>query len=523
LAFAEQRAPARFGFDRELRGFAESGCGFSGTCPLKIAIARGRCPALLFRHQNDPGHPPVRAISLRMKPTNARSAEPSSGPGDPSPKNPDRPESSMTEGRVDPVAQTAPPEAAIPPLLLEDDDPEPGPINEEPKFALSPAGGSAPRPPAPGELPRAYGTGRLLLMASDPVNLYAHWDLDDNQRTRFAGLSTDGLLRLRIRRENAGDQLESELPVDPQSSHSFIRVHAAGGRYVAELGYQPPSGQWQSIVSSSPVVTPAAPPAQPQAVQFGTLIFASSREDPPSAEQRAGPAKPAEPASETAGPPPLERQFPLPPPLGPPATQTPGATGELPGEVRPEGALAAPAGAILLRPGKIAAQELFPYVVPAQAGQWTQAQEQALAEIIGDTVVQRQILGSQEIEALIQGEWRLQPPPVLTLVQPQAVLKPVSSAELSQAPPVAHGFWLNVNAELILYGATEPGAQVTLGGQPIPVRPDGTFSCRFALPDGFHPLSVAALSKAGELRQVMLDFSRKTAYSEGAGSEPPLP
>ncbi len=49
----------------------------------------------------------------------------------------------------------------------------------------------------------------------------------------------------------------------------------------------------------------------------------------------------------------------------------------------------------------------------------------------------------------------------------------------SGAPPPA-GFWLNINAELIVYGATEPGAQVTLGGRPIQLRPDGTFSCRFS-------------------------------------------
>ena len=48
----------------------------------------------------------------------------------------------------------------------------------------------------------------------------------------------------------------------------------------------------------------------------------------------------------------------------------------------------------------------------------------------------------------------------------------------------AKGFWFNVNAELIIYGATEPTARVTLGGHEIKLRPDGTFSYRFSLPDG---------------------------------------
>ena len=72
------------------------------------------------------------------------------------------------------------------------------------------------------------------------------------------------------------------------------------------------------------------------------------------------------------------------------------------------------------------------------------------------------------------------------------------------------GFWLRINAELILYGATEPDASVMIGGRPIQLRPDGTFSCRFALPDGEHVVSLSALSARDDLRQVELRFSRHT-------------
>ena len=72
------------------------------------------------------------------------------------------------------------------------------------------------------------------------------------------------------------------------------------------------------------------------------------------------------------------------------------------------------------------------------------------------------------------------------------------------------GFWFNVNAELILYGATEPGASVTLDGLPLNLRPDGTFSLRFALPDGDYGLAVAASSAQGDWRQAQLRFSRRT-------------
>ncbi len=55
-------------------------------------------------------------------------------------------------------------------------------------------------------------------------------------------------------------------------------------------------------------------------------------------------------------------------------------------------------------------------------------------------------------------------------------------------------FWLVVDAELIVYGATVPGSKVTLQGQPIALRPDGTFSARFSLPDGRQEIPVEATS-----------------------------
>ncbi len=56
------------------------------------------------------------------------------------------------------------------------------------------------------------------------------------------------------------------------------------------------------------------------------------------------------------------------------------------------------------------------------------------------------------------------------------------------------GFWFILDTELIVYGATEPDAKVTLQGKPISLRPDGTFSVRFALPDGKQVIPVTATS-----------------------------
>jgi hypothetical protein len=83
-----------------------------------------------------------------------------------------------------------------------------------------------------------------------------------------------------------------------------------------------------------------------------------------------------------------------------------------------------------------------------------------------------------------------------------------AAAGAGQEPPKE--FWLNVDAEIVLYGATEPDAMVTIAGEPIRLRPDGSFSCRFALPDGHFDVLVDAVSPGNDQRQVRLRFSRLT-------------
>lgn len=76
-----------------------------------------------------------------------------------------------------------------------------------------------------------------------------------------------------------------------------------------------------------------------------------------------------------------------------------------------------------------------------------------------------------------------------------------SGALFSVSSPVKkaqeRSFWLAVNTELIVYGATEADAKLTVAGKPVQLRPDGTFSLRFALPDGKQVIPVEASSKDG--------------------------
>jgi len=76
-------------------------------------------------------------------------------------------------------------------------------------------------------------------------------------------------------------------------------------------------------------------------------------------------------------------------------------------------------------------------------------------------------------------------------------------------------FWFQLDAELIVYGATDPKARVTLQGEPVKLRPDGTFTMRFSLPDSRQIIPAVATSADGvEERTIVLAVERNTKHLE---------
>jgi len=76
-------------------------------------------------------------------------------------------------------------------------------------------------------------------------------------------------------------------------------------------------------------------------------------------------------------------------------------------------------------------------------------------------------------------------------------------------------FWFQLDAELIVYGATEPNARVTLQGEPVKLRSDGTFTMRFSLPDSRQIIPAVATSADGiEERTIVLAVERNTKHLE---------
>jgi hypothetical protein len=339
-----------------------------------------------------------------------------------------------------------------------------------------------------GVLPDSYGTQRLLLTARDPYWLFAHWDLTREQQAQYNALSADRHLVLRVYRDEVGGDPVNETHVHPESRNWFLNVAMPGTKFVAELGYFQPDGRWVTISTSAATYTPPDRMSEDTSAWFETL--------------------------------PADLEF-----------------------------------SHLVELVRTAVTENVPLIEAIQqlraAGfqglpdrrtivteRWTATQRQALAEIISRDATRRIWMGSLEITELIRRQLQLE---ISSLGVGEFSIPSSWSGALSSitsvSSPFGRGaergksFWFNVNAELIIYGATEPDATVTIGGRQIKLRPDGTFSYRFALPDGQFALpAVATSADKTDSRLADLNFSRTTHYRGEVGKhaqdpqlKPPLP
>jgi hypothetical protein len=72
-----------------------------------------------------------------------------------------------------------------------------------------------------------------------------------------------------------------------------------------------------------------------------------------------------------------------------------------------------------------------------------------------------------------------------------------------------------VDAELLVYGVSQPNSHVTLQGEPVLLRPDGTFVVRMSLADRRQVIPVVASSADGlEQRTIILAIERNTKVLE---------
>jgi hypothetical protein len=376
----------------------------------------------------------------------------------------------------------------IPPILLEGDaSPVPAAAGPGRRYVLGPGPLPAPFPLEAAALPEAYGTQKLYLTARDPHWLYAHWDFTAAQLKSYNAQSAEGHQVLRLHLDAASSAPVEQIQLHPESRHWFVPAPEAGAKYVVTLGYYDSGKNWVETARSGASLTPADSLAEEKVVSLAAIPVEVPFEEVVETVQTA--VRECEPLAA--------------------AVQ----------ELRTEGLTSLPA----------------PEQIP---GPWTPAQEKALAAVVKLDDSRRVWVGPVEVTEVIRrhlaqtassvaaAQFGLPGAPGLS--GPGGALdvgvgSPTAGFGAITSPSGEHQkgrrFWFNVNAELIVYGATEPDAYVEIGGRKIQLRKDGSFSFRFALPDGSYGLPVMAESADGEeRRRADLSFSRASQYQGGVGA-----
>ncbi|MEB3241768.1 MAG: DUF4912 domain-containing protein [Synechococcus sp.] len=86
-----------------------------------------------------------------------------------------------------------------------------------------------------------------------------------------------------------------------------------------------------------------------------------------------------------------------------------------------------------------------------------------------------------------------------------------SESGVGGVAPRKRSFWLVADAELIVYGATDPAATLSIGDEVVPLSPDGTFRVQVPFRDGQQLYPIKAVAADGEqTRNITLEFERTT-------------
>ncbi len=324
---------------------------------------------------------------------------------------------------------------------------------------------------------------KLWLTPRDPHSLLASWVY-----TRTASPGHPGLY-LRVYEGNPGDQkvLEQELPAEV--SHRFVQVGKGNTFFSAQIGYYAKPDSWVSLADSDRAQTPADVPSELSEVVISRTIDLTSLAD------RSLPGSVQESVPESA------RIVTMPEPNAPPKVVSP--------EHSVVPVLVDPSAFVPFQAGS--AGDMEPRVVQSMesgrgaelAGDVFQSPESPPA--VAKALPMHETPPKQRWVSSLELAGHSAPGGQATLPEQSGSV----SSPLGGKPAKTKDYWLVAEVELVVYGATEPGSKVTLAGIEIPLRSDGSFTCRLSLPVGQHDIPIHAVSPDGsDSRQVRFGISR---------------
>ncbi len=291
------------------------------------------------------------------------------------------------------------------------------------------------------DLPEGYGESRIVLLPRDPQWSYVYWDIPNEHKQ---DLRRQGGIRLALRFYDVTDvDMSYQRPhslqqyeIDELSREWYLPIPVSDRDYMAEIGYVAADGRWLMLARSLPVHVPPVYPSDWIDDQFVSLGWEE--------------------------------------------------------ELRGKTVLT------LVPPSKRVTEsnKIYDQIF----GMAQSAESQRLAGSLFGSMqhVAGSVFGSVHMVESISSY--VFPSGVGMWAVPNASGLTMSGAGFSGSLPVnrPRQFWLIADAELIVYGATEPDATVTIGGRPIKLSPDGTFRFQMSFQDGMIDFPIVAVAADGE-------------------------
>ena len=313
------------------------------------------------------------------------------------------------------------------------------------------------------ELPEGYGDSRVVIMPRDPQWAYTYWDVPNEHKE---DLRRKGGQQLALRLYDVTDisvEYQSphsvqEYPCDELAREWYLPIPVSDRDYMVEIGYRCADGRWLVLARSAPVRVPPVYPSDWIEDQFVTVAWEEELRGQTflelvSPSQRAATATATTATNGSTSSPLYDRIFGL-----AENAEAQRIAGSLYGS---------------MQQAPIHEEAISSYVFPSGVGLW------AVPTTSGLT------MSGVGMSGIGFGA--------------------------SAAPIRPRQFWLVADAELIVYGATEPDATVTIGGQPIKLNSDGTFRFQMSFQDGKIDYPIMAVAIDGEqTREVHMKFERET-------------
>ncbi|HBL12506.1 MAG TPA: Rho termination protein [Cyanobacteria bacterium UBA11162] len=311
------------------------------------------------------------------------------------------------------------------------------------------------------DLPGGYGESRIVLMPRDPQWAYTYWDIpndhkEDSRRQGGQQLALRIYDVTDINIEYQSPHSIQEYPCDELAREWYLPIPVSDRDYVVDIGYRCADGRWLVLARSKPVHIPPVYPSDWIEDHFITVNWEEDLRGKTFFE------------------------------LVPPSKKIPATVaGENP-----------------------IYDEIFGMAQSAEAQRVAGSLFGSMQHVPG-SMVPSQAISSYVFPSGV-GMWAV---PTMSAVGMSGVGMYMSGAGFSASaiPMRPRQFWLVADAELIVYGATEPDATVTIGGRPIKLNPDGTFRFQMSFQDGLIDYPIMAVAADGEqTRSIHMKFTRET-------------